>query len=732
MSLEEERAIPTICSTHCGGICLLKVHIKEGNIRRIEGDDGEEPQLRACLKGRAMRQRVYAPDRIKYPLKRSGNRGEEKFERISWDEALDTIATEMKRVKEAYGPASVLFVASGGDATMVHGGGTTMARLLSLFGGYTTTWGWSSWEGAMFASAATFGTTHVENARDDLLNSKLIILWGCDPATTAHGTNTMWYLIQAKESGTRIVLVDPRFSDTTDVIADQWVPIKPSTDAAMIIAMAYVIVQERLQDQEFLDRYTVGFHRFREYLMGKEDGVAKTPDWAEAITGVPAATIRNLAEEYGTIKPSALIAGIAPGRTFIGEQYHRAAITLAAMTGNIGIHGGNAAGRSFGENHPFNPYPFQPGPFMNIPPNPIDQNAADRKAILKNYAIWRSSARIHVSKLADAILEGRAGGYPADYKLLYVQNRNPVNQLPNTRKWEKALNRLEFMVVHEQFMTATARFADIVLPTTTFFERTDIVAGGSPPFYGYLKKIIDPHYEAKSQLQITTELAGRLGIAEYNDKTDEEWVKEIAKKSEIPDYDTFQEKAIHRIKLPEPYVPFKKQIEAPESHPFPTPSGKIEIYSEQLAAMNEPLLPPIPKYIEPLEGPNDPLVRKYSLQLVNKHVKRRAHSQLETLPWLREVEPHVLEMNGVDAYARGINDGDLVKVFNDRGVILIPVKVTERIMPGVVCMPQGAWYKPDENGVDIGGCASTLLRDEHSPCGAFVTNSCLVEVEKSG
>jgi anaerobic dimethyl sulfoxide reductase subunit A len=677
-----------------------------------------------------MRQRVYAPDRLKYPLKRIGERGEGKFERISWDEALDTVATELKRVKKDYGPASILYRGGGGNVTLLHGMGRIMARLFSLFGGFTTTWAGNSWEGAVFASAATLGTIHVDNGREDLLNSRLIILWGCDPAQTTHGTNTLWFLIQAREKGIKIISVDPRFSDTTAVVADRWIPIRPSTDVAMLIAMAYVIVNEGLQDQAFLDTYTLGFDRYRDYLMGKEDGIPKTPSWAEAITGVPAHTIRSLAVQYASTKPAALVGGIAPGRTSLGEQYHRAAITLSAMTGNIGIHGGNSAGRSLGDQHPFNAFPFKLGPLMPIPPNPVDDAAPSRKTILKNFTDWRSMARIHGSKLPDAILLGRAGGYPADYKLFYVMNCNPVNQLPNSGKWDQALNKLEFMVTQEQFMTATARYADIVLPTCTYFERNDMIAGGSPPFYGYLKKIIEPLYESKSQLQIATELAARLGIKDFNDKTDEEWIRDMVKGTDIPDYDTFRDKAIHRIKLSEPYVSFQKQIEDPENHPFPTPTGKIEIYSEQMAAMKDPLLPPIPKYIGHWETLTDPLIKKYPLQLITKHIRRRAHSQLETLPWLKETEPHLLEINTVDARARGIGPSDRIRVFNDRGTVVVSAKVTERIMPGVVCLPQGTWYTPDKNGVDQGACANTLLKDDHSPCGVLVTNSCLVQVEK--
>jgi anaerobic dimethyl sulfoxide reductase subunit A len=731
--MEEVHA--TACASHCGGTCLMKVHVLDGRITRIETDDGEEPQLRCCLRCRAYRQRVYAPDRIQYPLRRVGPRGKGAFERISWDEALDLVAGEIKRVKETYGPSAILLKTGGGDLTFVHGGGRIMERLLNLFGGHTGTWGSNSWEAATFASVVTYGTISVANTRDDLLNSRMILMWGWNPSETIQSTNTTFYLALAKEKGCRVVSVDPRYTDTTAMFADEWIPIKPSTDAAMLIAMAYVMVKENLHDQAFLDRYTLGFEKYKNYLLGVEDGVAKTPEWAEEITGVPGAAIAGLARQYATHKPAAFIAGIAPGRTAIGEQYHRAALTLAAMTGNVGIHGGECGGRCLGDQYPFHTYPFRLGPMMDVGDNRVDGEAPTLRIALKRYRVGdrpvpRSSARVHISSLADAILRGRAGGYPSDFKLLYVTNNNPVNQLPYMKKWVEALNKLEFMVVQEQFMTATARFADIIFPVATFLEKNDVIASGATPFYGYLKKVIEPVGETKSQLEIGMALARRLGIRDFNDKGDEELVKEIAGGSVIPDYKEFKEKGVYRIPLSEPYVAFQEQVADPEHHPFPTPSGKIEIYSEELDAMNDPLLPPIPKYFDPWEGPRDPLCKKYPLQLLTTHLKRRAHSQFETLPWLRELQAQTLMISTMDAAARGISDGDMVRVFNDRGEVMVPAKVTERIMPGVVDLPQGAWFSPDERGVDRGGCANVLTSDRSSPCGALVTNSSLVQVEK--
>jgi len=712
----EQKVIRTLCNSHCGGSCVLKVHVEDGVIVRIETDDGEEPQFRACLRGRAYRQRVYAPDRLKYPMKRVGARGEGKFERISWDEALGTVANELTRVKESYGPAAILLVTSGGDLTYLHTS-RTIDKLLCLAGGYTGTWGVASFEAGMFASRLTYGTTATGNTRDDLLNSRLIIMWGWEPASTVGGPNTCWYLAQAREAGIRIVAIDPRYTDSAAAFADQWIAIRPGTDAAMLIAMAYVIIKEHLQDQAFLDKYTIGFSQFKDYVMGLEDGVPKTPGWAEAITGVSAATIEALAKDYATVKPAALLAGIAPGRTAYGEQYHRAAIALAAMTGNIGIHGGDAAGRAWESFYPGYPYTLSRPP-KNVS-NPVEQDVPP------------SRVRIHLSKIADAILRGRAGGYYADYKLLYLVSTNYLNQFPNINKIVPAFKALEFIVAQEQFMTPTAKFADILLPVNTLLERNDFTAGlGAPPFYGYMNKVIEPLYESKSPLEIGIALADRLGVSDYDTRPEDERLREMAQGAGIPDYDTFRKAAVHKLELAEPYIAFKQQVEDPAHNPFPTPSGKIEIYSQELADMNDPQIPPIPKYIETWESSNDPSAEKYPLQLITTHFKRRALSQFDNIPWLQELEPQAIWINSTDAQARGIENGDTVVVFNDRGRVITTAKVTERIMPGVVCIPHGAWYSPDESGADRGGCANVLTKDEPSPGGAFPYNTCLVQVQK--
>ncbi len=702
-----ERFKITCCSYDCGGRCLLKVYTDGKTIHRISTEKRHGLDLRACPRGLAQKAVIEDPTRLVQPLKRTGPRGSGEFVPISWDEALQTVATALQRVTDRYGAESLYYLAFSGSLSTFHSTQKVTQRFFSLLGNCTTVWGETSFEGALQSSLATFGTMFTGSTRDTLLFSKFIILWGWNPVVSRFGPDTAAALAQAKKAGIKIIGVDPRRSQTMQALCDEWIPIRPGTDAAMLIAMAYTMISEELYDKDFVETYTTGFETFAAYVTGKTDQIPKTPQWAEAITGVPAATIEELARAYATMKPAALMTGWAAGRTAFGEQFHRAASVLSAMTANIGKEGGYVGG-GLG--------------FVNL-------------GVLKSPLPLREHQHhtLHVTEVYDAILQGKAGNYPADCKLLYIVGGNPLNQLLDLNKGKQALEVPECIVVHELFLTPTARFADIVLPVTHFFEREDIgQPNGGGPYYIYMDKILDAPGGPKSDIQIFTELADRLGFKHYNDRSETEWFDMILEdEPDAPDVAALKQSQVYRIDQKLPWVAFRDQIERPEEFPFPTPSGKIEIFSQMFAERKNPLIPAIPIYLAPWEGPEDGLTEKFPIQLISPHSIARVNSQFDNIPHFKQLADDAVWLNPEDARQRGIRDGDQVFVYNQRGRLKTTAKVTDRIMPGVASLDQGIWYAPDQDGVDCAGSVNILTRSTMSPTGAFPSNTCLVQIKKS-
>ncbi|MHB1417772.1 MAG: DMSO/selenate family reductase complex A subunit, partial [Chloroflexota bacterium] len=703
------------CVHNCEGHCILKAHVRDGVIVRITSDvDGPDTpyrrQLRACARGRAYRQRVYHPDRLKFPLIREGERGEGQFRRASWDEALDRAAEGIRRVRERYGNEA-MFVHYGTGHKGLLRGNALAQRLQGLYGGFLNYHNDYSVACTRQATLATYGTTETGNSFDDLVNSRLIILWAANLAETFTGTGAPWYVRQARRRGARVVYVDPIYTDTAAALADEWIPIYPGTDNAMMDAMAYVMITEGLHDQSFLDTHCVGFDEehlplgaaagssYRSHVLGLGDGTPKTPAWAERITGVPAETIGRLAREYATARPTALLQGWGVQRTAFGEQATRGAIVLAAMTGNVGVSGGGAAG----------------------------QGACGRQLRLAKVPVPNPvKASIPIFLWTDAIVRGTEMGVADGVRgverlssnvklILNFQSNVLANQHADVNRTARLLrdpNLVEFILVADQFLTPSARFADVVFPAVTWFEREDVASGEAWGEYAlFLNQAIEPLGEARSDYWALSRLAERLGVGEaFTEGRDEEgWLRHLVARSGIPDYDEFKRTGVYRRVAEEPYVAFADFRRDPLGHPLATPSGKIEIYSHVAAGFGDPeRIPAVPKYIPAPEGREDPLRADYPLQLLTPHPRHRTHSIFGNVPWLQEISVEAAHLNPADAGPRGVTEGDKVRVWNERGAVVLPAHLTERVRPGVVVIYQGKWYAPGADGVDTGRCANVL------------------------
>jgi anaerobic dimethyl sulfoxide reductase subunit A len=716
-----ETVVTSTCGHNCGGRCVVNAHVIDDRIVKISTDqrrwNPEHPPLPACARGVGQIERVYHPDRLKYPMRRVGPRGSGEFERISWDEALDEVAAQLLRVRETYGNAAILDGSRSGNTAILHNRNTTL-RFLNMFGGCTEMWSNMSAEAEVFAVNMTFGAkaAYKSAGREptDYVNSKLIIMWGWSPGDGTFGTGTMQYLKHAKEQGVRIICVDPRRHRTSQVLADEHIFIRPSTDTAALLAMAYVVVSEGLHDQEFCDRYVQGFDEatlpegakpgssWKAYLLGETDGQPKTPEWAAEICGIPADVIRRLAIDYATSKPAALHCGYAPGRTLYGEHFHRAAYGLAAITGSIGTAGGNTG----------------------------VSNGATGRCGFKSLPAGKNPVEQHVATplLADLLEKGKAGGYPADIKLIYSAGGNLFNQTGNASKVINALDNVEFIVGQDHFLTPSVRYADIVLPATTFWERNDVHTpwAGAGHYAIFMRQAIQPMYECRDDIDIFADLAERVGIEGYNEKSELEWLRELTAGS-IDDFDAFMREGVARFPAPEDAVAFAKEIRDPEAHKFTTPSGKIELYSTVLQEDPNPYgigeIPPIPVWI-----PHAETGAKYPLRFLSSKSRARTHSIHANQERLGRVDRDDIWIHPVDADKRGIQDGQPVKVISAHGATILPAHVTENVGLGITSMKEGRWYTPDGDGVDREGCANALTADLSAPSGATTYNTNFVEV----
>ena len=773
---DDLETVVTSCAHNCGSRHMLVAHKKGDVIVRLSTDDGsyqadgkhgkdtfEEPQLRACLRGRSYRQRIYSAERLLYPMMRVGERGDGKFKRVSWDTALTHVANKMVELKNKYGPTALLDQSyAGASYGVLHKSDQIeglLARFLGMFGCRTSSWSVPSYQGTTFSSRMTFGTINDGNEDDAFAHSKLIIMWGWNPAYTFHGGNTFYYMRLAKQNGCKFVLVDPQYTDSAAVYDAWWIPIRPNTDAAMLAAMAHYIFANNLQDQDFIDRFVQGMdpgtmpdwargqESFGDYIMGRSDGQPKTPEWAAEICGVEAADIKKLANMYATTKPAALKASWSPGRNAYGEQYNRMAAALQAMTGNIGILGGSAEGVGKAWHAESVAYPYDQ--YSNIWFQAIK---SDRWAhCVLNYPNVRRE-EIGLWPRQDA-----TDGQIPNIRGIFWQGSDWLNQLPNINKELAAIKKLELVVCMDSTITPSGLWADVLLPVATHFERHDVALPWyKGHYYIHRPKVIEPLGESKTDFQIFTELAYRISpqlgrdfnpkasrkYFQHNDAVDEVYLKDwwhnkvMGHQGVTMSWDEFKRRGVYKFKLDRPHVAFREQIENGEA--FQTPSGKIEIFSTPLAQITDWTktmygypIPAIPKWIEPWESLNSPKTAKYPFHLISPHPRWRTHSIFNNCTWLRETYEQEVTVNASDAKKLGIRNGDIVEVWNSRGKVVVPAYVTERCMPGVLVIHEGAWMDLDTNGVDRSGNPDFLTLDEPSPAGAFAYNTVLANIAKT-
>lgn len=744
---EDGKIVWSSCNVNCGSRCPLRMVVNDGQITRVLPDDtGDDAigtqQIRACVRGRAIRHRIYNPERLKTPMRRrpGTKRGAGQWDEITWEEAFDEIAATMTRLIADHGNESIYL--NYGTGTL--GGtitrswppiATPVARLMNCVGGYLNHYG--DYSSAQIAGAAQYhyGGWIGSNSFDDVKNSQLQVMFGNNPLETrmSGGGETFVTQQSKKKYNVRTIVIDPRYSETALGIGDQWVAPRPGTDAALVAAIAHVMISEDLQDQDFLDTYCQGFdedhmpegvpagNSYRSYIMGLgPDGIEKTPEWAASITGVPARTLIQLGREIGGARPVHITQGWGPQRHANGENQARAIFTLAAMTGSVGVPGGGTGEREGAYGLPMaNPF---------VTENPVETAIS----------VFSWTDAIERGTEMTALRDGVRGKDKLDtnIKMVWQYAGNALtNQHGDINRTVALLeddSLCEMVVVIDNQMTVSARYADILLPDVSNAEQLDVIQQGSAGNMGYAiiaDKVIDPLYNCKTIYEMMTEIARRLGVeSEFTEgKTQEDWVRQVVDDSreEIPDLPSFEdlrEMGVWKVEGTS-YIGLEDFREDPVANPLGTESGKIEIFSKPLWEMAKTWELPegdtitaLPEHLNTWESAQEARTNTtYPLQVIGHHFKQRTHSTYGNVDWMKEAHPQVVWINPMDAQSRGVVNDDLVEVFNDRGRVQIPARVTARIAPGVLSIPQGAWFKPDAQGTDVGGSVNTLTSWHPSP-----------------
>jgi biotin/methionine sulfoxide reductase len=678
--------------------------------------------------------------RVKQPMVRAGwldrgpgpttQRGSDPFVPVSWTTATAVLAAELQRVVGVHGSGAI-YGGSYGWASpgRFHHAQSQVHRFLNCLGGYVRSVNTYS------LGASGVILPHVIGLARDLSDptttwpmivehTELVVCFGGIPlknaAVNAGGITrheVRRYLESAAARGTKFVLFSPVRDDLPDFLDVAWHPIVPGTDVALMLGLAYTLITEDRYDRPFLDRYCIGFDRFARYVLGHDDGMPKSPEWAAAITEVPATAIRSLARRMAANR-TLINVSWSLQRADHGEQPPWMGVTLAAMLGQIGLPGGGFA-YGYGSTATIGRTPSAFGlPTLPQGTNPIQ-------------------AFIPVARIADMLLhpgerfdyDGQRLTYP-EIRLVYWCGGNPFHHHQDLGRLRRALARVDTIVVHDPFWTPMARHADIVLPSTVTLERNDIGCSPLDPYLVAMHQAIAPYEAARNDYDVFADLASALGVGDaftegrselaWLEFLYEGWRSQMMKAgTTIPGFAEFW--GMDYLKLPqatEGTAPFSRFRADPAGSPLKTPSGRIEIFSERIAAFDYDDCPGHPTWLEPAEWLGSPLAQQYPLHLIANNPRTRLHSQLDIGAYSQAAKVQGREpirIHPTDARARGIADGDVVRVFNDRGSCLAGAVVSEVVRPGVVQLSTGAWYDPldatDPNAMCVHGNPNVLTRD---------------------
>ncbi|HDR1020870.1 TPA: trimethylamine-N-oxide reductase TorA [Pasteurella multocida] len=721
---------------------------------------------------------LYSETRIKYPMVRKGYlanpgksdttmRGRDEWVRVTWDQALDLIDKEFKRVRSEGGFENIFGGSYGWKSSgSLHSSRTLLHRYLNATGGFVGHKGDYSTGAAQVIMPHVLGTIEVYEQQTSwetiLENTEIIVLWSANPLTTlriawtATDQQGIEYFKKYQATGKRIICIDPIKSETCKMLNAEWIPTNTATDVPLMLGIAHTLVTQDKHDKAFLKKYTTGYAKFEEYLLGKVDGQAKDAEWASKICGVPVDVIKQLATDFSS-KRTMLMGGWGMQRQRHGEQTHWMLVTLASMLGQIGLPGG---GFGFSYHYSNGGAPTTTGGVIGSMSATLDSDTTNTGQS------WLSkSAKISfpLARIADVLLNpgktikfnGTEITYP-DIKLIYWAGGNPFVHHQDTNTLVKAWQKPETIIVNEINWTPTARMADIVLPITTSYERNDLTMTGDYSMMHILpmKQVVDPQFEARNDYDVFAELAKRAGVEDKftEGKTEMDWLKffyqsafDAARKNRVlmPKFEKFWEEnkpiTFNASEKAKKWVRYGEFREDPLLNPLGTPSGKIEIYSDTVAKMNYDDCRGYPSWFEPEEFAGN-VTPEHPLALVTPHPYYRLHSQLAHTSLrqkyaVKDREPVLIHTE--DAKVRDIADGDIVRIFNGRGQVLAGAIVSDHIIKGTVGLCEGAWYDPLDLGMSEkplckNGCPNVLTMDigTSNLAQGNSPNTCIVQVEK--